>query len=149
MYLCLVNIPWHFLYHVCIVYVDNWKFITPLAPFLVLYIFPCFTLLGEQNLIVHNNEARKIWCLVYVKKHEFLYSKFFSDFKILEEIMSTWTNAWPCMYLMWALVDISLTIYVCLSIHVVCEWPLTLSRKDLSFWPEKFSPSVLQQVSAL
>ena len=28
MYLCLVDIRWFFLYQVCIVYVDNWKFVT-------------------------------------------------------------------------------------------------------------------------
>ena len=28
------------------------------------------------------------------------------------------------MYLMWTLVDISLTMHVCLSVHLVCEWPL-------------------------
>ena len=29
------------------------------------------------------------------------------------------------MYPTWTLVDIFLTMYVCLSVHVVCKWPLT------------------------
>ena len=41
-----------------------------------------------------------------------------------KKIMSTWTKRGPCMYPMWTLVDIFLTMYVCLSVHVVCECPL-------------------------
>ena len=37
------------------------------------------------------------------------------------------------MYLTWTLVDISLTMYVCLSVHVVCECPLGYSRTVNSF----------------
>ena len=67
MYLCLVDIRWHNLYHVCIVHMDNLKFIIPLPHWFYTYWYaPCFTLLSGQNLIVCNDETRKkIWCLVY------------------------------------------------------------------------------------
>ena len=53
----------------------------------------------------------------------------FHNFSTLEnkywkKFMPTWTKGWPCIYLTWTLVDISLTMYVCLSVHVVCECPL-------------------------
>ena len=124
MCLCLVDTCWHLVYHVCIVHVDN-QFIT----FRLRYYWhvPCFAPLSKKNVIVHTRQytlfnmiEKNVFCLKRTNLCEF------EEFK--KKIMSTWTKGWPSKYHTWTLVDIFLTMYVCLFVHVVCECPLFLWR---------------------
>ena len=63
-----------------------------------------------------------IWSLqVCFRQHNYHFSK----------ILSTWTFKRPPTYLAWTIVDIWLTTHPPHLVHVVCEWPQSLSKSPL------------------